>query len=91
MVWYPVVGLIIGLLVAGASTLFAMGVSQAPLVVNVMTVACWVALTGNLHLDGLADTLDAWVGGLGDRERSLAIMKDPMSAPAQSCGWCLFC
>src|SRR5690606_33030375 len=32
-------------------------------------------------LDGLADTADAWVGGQGDRERTLAIMKDPRSGP----------
>ena len=31
--------------------------------------------------DGLADSADAWVGGLGDRERTLAIMKDPRSGP----------
>lgn len=38
-------------------------------------------ITGGLHLDGLADTADAWVGGQGDRDRTLAIMKDPRSGP----------
>ncbi|HQC73402.1 MAG TPA: adenosylcobinamide-GDP ribazoletransferase, partial [Candidatus Competibacteraceae bacterium] len=33
------------------------------------------------HLDGLADTADAWIGGQGDRSRTLAIMKDPRSGP----------
>lgn len=42
----------------------------------------WVLATGALHLDGLADSADAWVGGLGDRERTLAIMKDPCCGPA---------
>ncbi|MEK1907531.1 MAG: adenosylcobinamide-GDP ribazoletransferase, partial [Pseudomonas sp.] len=41
----------------------------------------WVALSGALHLDGLADSADAWVGGYGDRERTLEIMKDPRSGP----------
>jgi adenosylcobinamide-GDP ribazoletransferase len=45
-------------------------------------LASWVALTGALHLDGLADSADAWIGGLGSRERTLAIMKDPRSGPA---------
>jgi len=38
-------------------------------------------LTGGLHLDGLADCSDAWAGGLADKERSLAIMKDPAAGP----------
>ncbi|ENV49363.1 Cobalamin synthase [Acinetobacter junii CIP 107470 = MTCC 11364] len=41
----------------------------------------WIWLTGGLHLDGLADTADAWVGGFGDRERTLKIMKDPSCGP----------
>ena len=43
---------------------------------------CWVMVTGALHLDGLADSADAWLGGHGDREKSLRIMKDPQSGPA---------
>jgi adenosylcobinamide-GDP ribazoletransferase len=38
-------------------------------------------LSGGLHLDGLADSADAWLGGFGDRERTLTIMKDPRSGP----------
>ncbi|PPU66971.1 adenosylcobinamide-GDP ribazoletransferase [Xanthomonas pisi] len=34
-----------------------------------------------MYLDGLADTTDAWVGGMGDRARTLAIMQDPTSGP----------
>jgi len=36
----------------------------------------WAGLTGGLHLDGLADSADGWMGGLGSRERTLEIMKD---------------
>jgi adenosylcobinamide-GDP ribazoletransferase len=46
-----------------------------------LLLAVWVLLTGGLHLDGLADTADAWIGGQGDRDRTLAIMKDPRSGP----------
>lgn len=77
--WYPLVGLVLGLLLAGASALLhAMPVLPAAAIVLV----AWVALTGALHLDGLADSADAWIGGMGDRERTLAIMKDPRSGPA---------
>jgi len=34
-----------------------------------------------LHIDGLADCADAWVGGLRSKQRSLDIMKDPASGP----------
>ena len=44
-------------------------------------LALWVILTGALHLDGLADCADAWMGGLGSKQRTMAIMKDPASGP----------
>jgi len=47
----------------------------------VLVLMLWVAITGGLHLDGLADCADAWVGGFGNRQRSLAIMKDPVAGP----------
>ena len=47
----------------------------------IVILMLWVLLTGGLHLDGLADCADAWVGGLDNRQRSLEIMKDPASGP----------
>ena len=38
--------------------------------------AVLAALTGGLHLDGVADVCDGLAGGRGDRERALAIMHD---------------
>jgi len=77
--YYPLVGLLIG------AVLFAMGelLSGVHLLLQAaLILLVWVAFTGALHLDGLADTADAWIGGLGDRERTLAIMKDPRCGPA---------
>lgn len=77
--YYPLVGLLIG------AVLFALGelLSGVHLLLQAaLILLVWVALTGALHLDGLADTADAWIGGLGDRERTLAIMKDPRCGPA---------
>ena len=44
--------------------------------IAVALVALSAALTGGLHLDGLADTFDGWAGGRGDRARTLEIMRD---------------
>lgn len=78
LLWYPCVGLLLGLLLWGAHLLLG----QTPALLQAAIIlALWVGLSGGLHLDGLADTADAWVGGFGDRERTLAIMKDPRSGP----------
>lgn len=79
LVWYPLVGLLIGLLLGGLAWLLR----DTPALLSAgLLVMVWVALTGALHLDGLADSADAWIGGMGDREKTLAIMKDPRSGPA---------
>ena len=73
-VWYPFVGLVIGALTwlawAGAMSMFP------PLVAAVLALAVWVALTGGLHLDGLADCCDGLLVSV-TVERRLEIMKDP--------------
>lgn len=78
LLYYPLVGLVFAVVLMGLDHLLAG--SPLPLRAAIL-LAAWVALTGGLHLDGLADTADAWVGGYGDRERTLAIMKDPRSGP----------
>ncbi|ALP52885.1 cobalamin synthase [Candidatus Tenderia electrophaga] len=79
LLFYPLVGLLIGTLLAG----LGWGLSSAPaFIAAALLLAAWVLSTGLLHLDGLADSADAWIGGLGDRDRTLAIMKDPRCGPA---------
>lgn len=76
---YPLVGLLLGLILAGCAYLLQ---AQDALLASALLLLIWVGLTGALHLDGLADSADAWIGGLGDRERTLAIMKDPRCGPS---------
>ncbi|MBF1318573.1 MAG: adenosylcobinamide-GDP ribazoletransferase, partial [Megasphaera micronuciformis] len=47
VVWFPVVGLLIGLLTALARGLT--GILFSPFLSAVLTVACWYFLTGGLH------------------------------------------
>src|SRR5690606_29741122 len=75
---YPTVGLLLGASLCLAALLLD---GAAPLLQAALLLTLWVGLTGALHLDGLADSADAWLGGFGDRERTLAIMKDPRSGP----------
>ena len=78
LLFYPLVGLLFGLLLWLASLLLQG--TPAPLHAALL-LTVWVLLSGALHLDGLADSADAWLGGFGDRERTLQIMKDPRSGP----------
>jgi len=90
--FYPLVGLIIGALVCIVYVICAWQVSNSypqlstnfdssSLVIAALMLLVWSLLTGGLHLDGLADSADAWVGGYGDKQRTLAIMKDPTIGP----------
>lgn len=78
VLYYPLIGFVIGVLLSFVALVLA-GVSD--MVAAAIVLSVWVLLTGGLHLDGLADCADAWVGGFGDRQRSLQIMKDPTSGP----------
>lgn len=79
LLYYPLVGLLIGALLAALAW---MPVGGGDALRAAILLAVWVFASGGLHLDGLADSADAWVGGLGNRERTLAIMKDPNCGPA---------
>ena len=72
--FFPVVGLFVGGIAAlVGSSVTAMGWGAAA---GVMALGISVLVTRGLHMDGLADVVDA-LGGGRDRERRLAIMKDP--------------
>lgn len=72
--FYPIVGLAIGLLVAAAGWLGALIDPWAGACAALLT---WIAVTGALHLDGLADLADGLGAAHGDRTRLLAVMADP--------------
>ena len=71
--YMPLVGALIGA-VAGAAMIAAALIFPEPLPI-VIGLATAILVTGALHEDGLADTIDAFGGGKS-RERCLEIMKD---------------
>jgi adenosylcobinamide-GDP ribazoletransferase len=73
-VWFPLVGLFIGALVAAA---LALGARVDPWLGALLALLAWVWLTGALHLDGLCDLADALGAAHGNRERFLAVLADP--------------
>lgn len=77
---YPMVGVGIGVGMAALGWLLDALLPAMP--AAALLLAFWVGVTGALHLDGLADTADAWLGGHGDRARTLAIMRDTHSGAA---------
>ena len=78
LLFYPLVGVLFGVVLVGLNALL----SGTPVFLHAaLLLTVWVLLSGGLHLDGLADSADAWLGGFGDRERTLSIMKDPRSGP----------
>jgi adenosylcobinamide-GDP ribazoletransferase len=75
---FPVVGLLIGLAAAGLdATLIRV---FPPLVAAALLVIALIAVSGGLHLDGLADTADGFFSSR-PRERILEIMRDSRTGP----------
>ncbi len=71
--WFPAVGFCIG--VSLSVTYLPLYLFFPPLVADALIILVSIAITGALHLDGLADTCDGIWGGW-NRERRLEIMKD---------------
>ena len=74
MALFPLVGLTLGGLLAGAD--FILGQLFPRQVSDLLLIVLLSAVTGALHLDGLADVCDG-LAARGGRERFLTVMKDP--------------
>ena len=72
--WFPLVGVLLGAMLAGADLLMN-GPFPLLLASALLTVAL-ALMTRALHLDGFMDTCDALFGGF-ERERRLEILRDP--------------
>jgi adenosylcobinamide-GDP ribazoletransferase len=73
MRWFPLVGLALGILLAALHYCLLFIFPEQ--IVALLLVAALAAVSGALHLDGLADVFDGF-GARGNRERFLTVMKD---------------
>jgi adenosylcobinamide-GDP ribazoletransferase len=85
--WFPVVGLIIGVILVGLHYILDLFLPAA--LVNGLLLAVLVVLSGGLHLDGLADTVDG-LAGHRTPERRLEIMHDSRIGAIGAVGLFLF-
>ena len=67
IVYFPLVGVIIGVILVGLNWLLGLLLPSA--LTNVLLVVSLVAVSGALHLDGLVDTCDGLAGGKTVEER----------------------
>lgn len=72
--WFPLAGLAVGGLVAGAVWLGALRDLWAGALLGLLA---WVGITGALHLDGLGDIADAAGAGHAEPARISKVLADP--------------
>jgi adenosylcobinamide-GDP ribazoletransferase len=73
VVYYPVVGLAIGLVLAGLNWLFGLFLPSE--VANILLIVALVMISGALHLDGFVDTFDG-IAGHKPVEARWQVMRD---------------
>ncbi|HBY56289.1 MAG TPA: adenosylcobinamide-GDP ribazoletransferase [Candidatus Atribacteria bacterium] len=74
MTFFPLVGMLIGLLLVVLRRIFYY-LPVSPLIGDTLILIVWIWLSGGLHLDGFADSVDGFLGG-NNKEDILNIMKD---------------
>jgi len=75
LAWFPAAGALLGVIVGGSW--WAAGEAFPPLVAAAVAVVVDLAVTGALHVDGLADTADGLLAQHPDAARRRAVMAAP--------------
>lgn len=89
MCFFPVVGVITGVLQSGIGYVLLKYTSFGGLFFAAVMTLFPVLVTGGIHLDGYADTVDA-ISSYGDREKRLQILKDPHTGAFAVIGLCVY-
>jgi len=82
LLFYPLVGALLGACLFAIYLVVAHFSGFSEWLSAAILLTAWVILTGALHLDGLADSADGWLGGHGDRDKTLSILRDTHSGVA---------
>ena len=78
VVFFPIVGLVLGLILVICNFVFSIFLPAA--LVKIFLIGILVLITGGLHIDGLSDTVDALFSGK-NKDRALEIMKESTVGP----------
>ena len=89
MCFFPVVGAVTGALQLLIGSLLLRYTSCGRLFFAIAMTLIPVLVTGGIHLDGFADTVDA-LSSYGDREKKLEILKDPNTGAFAVIGLCVY-
>lgn len=89
MCFFPMIGVITGIMQYAAGMLLLTYTSCGKLFFAAVMTLIPVLVTGGIHLDGYADTIDA-LSSYGDREKKLEILKDPHTGAFAVIGLCVY-
>lgn len=77
--FFPLAGLLIGLSLVLPALLLT---TTSPLLLAAVLTVLWAVITGGLHLKGVGSSADAWIGGIGDEEKTQRILIDQITGDA---------
>lgn len=89
MCFFPVVGAVTGALQLLTGRILLEYTACGKLFFSIAMALIPVIVTGGIHLDGFADTVDA-LSSYGDREKKLQILKDPHTGAFAVIGLCVY-
>ncbi len=77
--FFPLAGLLIGIFLVLPTLVLT---ATSSLLLAAILTALWAAITGGLHLKGVGSISDAWIGGIGDEEKTQRILNDAITGDA---------
>jgi adenosylcobinamide-GDP ribazoletransferase len=77
--FFPLAGALIGGMLLLPTIFFPL---SSPILLAAILTFLWTAITGGLHLKGVGSSADAWIGGIGDEEKTHRILNDKITGDA---------